>query len=179
MNFRSMQMCATLMLAAASLAGCGATVGNIANSGDITGYEAASYFSPVGYSVAQTSDGHFRITTVATVATPKDRVEKIAIARAAEYGQEAQKKFFQSAPARVSIRCGRTDKIEKGQKIAVAPHDYAVAEVDVVYADTAVDPSYRATKDTADTLKAELQSQVVASDPQAGFASEASTQCKR
>ena len=61
----------------------------------------------------------------------------------------------------------------------VAPHDYAVAEVDVVYADTAVDPSYRATKDTADTLKAELQSQVVASDPQAGFASEASTQCKR
>ena len=179
MDFRSMQMCATLMLAAASLAGCGATVGNIANSGDITGYQAASYFSPVGYSVAQTSDGHFRITTVATVATPKDRVEKIALARAAEYGQEAQKKFFQSAPARVSIRCGRTDKIEKGQKIAVAPHDYAVAEVDVVYAGTAVDPSYRVTKDTADALKAELQSQVVAGEAQTGFAAEALAQCKR
>ena len=179
MDFRSMQMCATLMLAAASLAGCGATVGNIANSGDITGYQAASYFSPVGYSVAQTSDGHFRITTVATVATPKDRVEKIAIARAAEYGQEAQKKFFQAGPARISIRCGRTNRIEKGQKIAVAPHDYAVAEVDVVYAGTAVDPSYRVTKDTADALKAELQSQVVAGEAQTGFAAEALAQCKR
>ena len=170
---------AVLALAASSLAGCGANIGNMASSNDITGYEAANYFSPVGYSVAQTSDGHFRITTVATVATPKDRVEKIASARAAEYGAESQKKFFLATPARLSIRCGKTEKIEKGQKIAVTPHDYAVAEVDVVYADTAVDPSYLATKGSADALKAELQSQVVASDASSNFATEASAQCKR
>ena len=172
--------CATaLAFAAFGLAGCGANLANVASGGDITGYEAANYFSPVGYSVTQTSDGHFRITTVATVATPKDRVEKIAQARAAEYGNEASKKFYQAQPARLSIRCGKTEKIEKGQKIAVAPHDYAVAEVDVIYADTAVDPSYRATKDTAETLKAELQSQVVAGDAQSGFGPEALAQCKR
>ena len=174
MVFRSLQTYGTLILAASILAGCGATVGDIANSSDITGYEAANYFSPVGYSVAQMSDGHFRITTVATVATPKDRVEKIALARAADYGNEAQKKFFQAGPARLSIRCGRTEKIEKGQKIAVAPDDCAVAEVDVVYADIAVDPSWRGTKDTAAALKAELQSQVVA-----GGAADALAQCKR
>lgn len=179
MGVRSMLKCAIVAGAALSLAGCGANVGNIANSSDITGYEAANYFSPVGYSVSQTSEGHFRITTVATVATPQDRVEKIALARAAEYGHEAQKKFFQAAPARISIRCGKAEKIEKGQKIAVVPHDYAVAEVDVVYADTAADASYRATKVTADGLKAELQSQVVSGEPQPGFAAEALTQCKR
>ena len=177
MGFRSKLLIAAL--AASGLASCGANLANVASSSDITGYEAASYFSPVGYSVSQTPDGHFRITTVATVITPKDRVEKIALARAAEYGHESQKKFYQAQPARMSIRCGKAEKIEKGQKIAVTPHDYAVAEVDVIYADSAVDPSYRATKDTADALKTELQSQVVASDAQSGFGSEASAQCKR
>ena len=162
-----------------ALAGCGTDLAQVGKPDGLTPYQAASFFSPVGYSVAQIEGARFRVTAVGTASTPKTRVEKIALARAADYGAEINQKFFLSGPARLSIRCGKSQRMEKGEKIAIVPKDYSVAEIDVAYAGDATGPDWRPTKESADALKAELVSEAAAPEVQAQAASAVAAECHR
>lgn len=167
-----------LAAAIAVLGGCGADLTSSLQANSVAAYQQANAFSPIGYSIVAIDESRVRVVAVGTSSTPKDRIEKIAMARAAEYGEEQKKRYFQAGPARHSVRCGKTQRLEKGQKIAMQANDYPVAEVDVVYADTPADPTFRGTRETAQALKTELQTDVVPPEIRAEAAGFVASECR-
>ncbi|MGQ0457574.1 MAG: hypothetical protein ACT4OU_10985 [Hyphomicrobium sp.] len=166
-----------LPLVCAALAACGADLAGNLTGAPITGYEASNVISPTGHSVAAYGDGRFRITATGSSTTPKARVEKIALARAAEYGVESGHKFFKTDAPRHSILCGKKQTSERGQTVNLPARGYAVVQVDVSYAKDAADPTYRATKETAEILKAEIAAEQPAPEAQAEIKAAVGAQC--
>ncbi|MEQ1651731.1 MAG: hypothetical protein ABL897_04520 [Hyphomicrobium sp.] len=165
------------LASAAVLAACGTDLGGGLQSGSVTGYEAANALSPTGHHVADLGGGRYRITATGSALTPKARVEKIGMARAAEFGIEQKQKFFQASALQHSIRCGKRDYIERGVKKQLPNRGYSVVEIDVIYANTATDPSFRPVKDTAEALMAELRSEVVPEEARIEPEREIKAQC--
>jgi len=146
------------------LSGCGATLTGETTFADE--YALSNALSPVGYHVALLDDGRYRVTVTGKPEAAPERLEKIALAHTAEYGAELHKKGFQAAAAQTSVSCGRTSHVERGQTVGQTPKDYRVVSIDVAYVDQlGSDPAIRPVKDTAEALKAELQSE--AQDPAA------------
>jgi hypothetical protein len=161
-----------------TLTGCGADLSSVPlQANAVTGYQASSMFDPAGHSLSALPDGRFRVTATGSAGTPKERVEKIAVARAAELGAEMHKKWVQTSAPQHTIRCAKRDYSERGTRVYRPKVGYAVVEVDATFADTAVDPSYKEVRGLADTLKAELQSEVVPPEVQAQAAAEVRSQC--
>lgn len=158
-------------------AGCGSDLGAGLQPNAVTPYTASNALSPTGHHVTDLGDGRYRITATGSAATPKARVEKIALARAAEFGVERSSKFFQTAAPQFSIRCGKREYLEKGEKRKLPARGFAVVEVDVAYANTAADPSYRATKEVSAALQAELLAESVADDAKQSALAEVTAQC--
>ena len=129
-------------------------------------------FSPTGYSISNGADGSLHVTAAGPPVTPADRLEKIALARAAEYGNERHIKTFKATPAVVSITCGKTKVSIKGQQTDLKPTDYRVVAIDVTYGTDASDPQVRSSRETADALKAQLASETVPPDVQSAAAQE-------
>jgi hypothetical protein len=163
-----------------ALAGCGADLSSAAHQEtSVTGYQQSSLFEPPGHNVAVLADGRYRVTATGSAGTPGGRLEKIAIARAAEFGAEMHKKWFQTSQPQHTIRCAKGDYSEKGVRVTKPKVGYAVVDVDVTYADSAADPSFKQVRGTAETLKAELQSEVVPPEAQSQAAAEVLAQCGR
>src|SRR6185437_5570062 len=141
---------------AALLGACGANLNELATSSTVANYQPANLFSPTGYSISNNADGSLHVTAAGPPGTPTDRLEKIALARAAEYGNEQHIKTFKATPAEVSITCGKTKVSIRGQQTDIKPTDYRVVAIDVTYGTDALDPQVRKSEETADTLKAEL-----------------------
>lgn len=166
---------ATLLLTAC--AGDGGTSLSLAPSAPtVTPYIAASVFAPAGHAVSGLGDGRVRVTATGSAATSVERVEKIAMARAAEYGAEQNHKFFKATAPQVSTRCGKTHAMSKGEKRKIQPRGYVVAIVDVSYARDATDAEFRPTRATADQLKAELAADPALTAP-AAINPEIASQC--
>jgi hypothetical protein len=162
------------------LGACGATMNDLTTSSTtVAGYQAANLFSPTGYSMSSNADGSVRVTAAGPPATPADRLEKIALARAAEYGDEQHLKTFTATPAQTSFKCGKTEFYVKGEKNKVMPLDYRVVAIDVSYGTDAMSPAARNTRETAQTLKAQLASETVPPNVQAAATQEALQQCGR
>jgi hypothetical protein len=172
---------AGMATAAALVGGCGATMGDLttASTGGIAGYQEASMFSPTGYSLSNGPNGAIHVTAAGPPGTPPERLEKIALARAAEYGHEQHLKSFTASPSQTSFKCGKTKYYVKGERTDVHPSDYRVVELDVTYGTDAMAPQARSTRDTAEALKAELASETVAPDIQSAAAQEVAQQCHR
>jgi hypothetical protein len=171
----------TAILAASSIAACSGDgaglTGASLTSASITNYEPSSLFSPAGHSVAALPDGRFRITAAGSATTPTARVEKIAMARAAEYGVESGHKFFRTEAPQFSIICGKRERVDRGQMTKIPPRGYGVVVLDVTYAKDPVDPSFRPTKATAEALKAEIAGEVPAPEAQSEIKSRVDAQC--
>ena len=158
---------ANILIAAAalSLSAC-ASVNDLATSSTVAGYQEASLFSPVGYSVSNGPDGSIHVTASGPAGTPVDRLQKIAMARAAEYGNEEHLKAFKASPAQASFSCGKTKTYIKGERVQLRPTDYRVVEIDVTYGADLKDPAAQPTRATAETLKAQLASESVSPEVQ-------------
>lgn len=157
-----------LVAAAALASACANEPGSglsLANAPNITGYVQASALSRTGYKVSGLDGGGVRVTATGSAATPRARVEKIAMARAAEYGLQQKYRYFQATPAEVTIQCGARYFMRKGERVEQPAAGYTVAVVDVTYAKTAADPAFLPTKDTAKQLKAELAADPALSAP--------------
>ncbi len=162
------------------LAGCGATMGDLATSStSVAGYEAANLFSPTGYSISNNADGSVRVTAAGPPGTPAARLEKIAMARAAEYGDEQHQKTFIASPAETSIKCGKTKTADKGTQVKIKPTDLRIVAIDVSYSPNTTDARARPVRGTADALKAEIAADTVPPDVQAAAAQEVAQQCGR
>lgn len=167
------------LMALVGLQACGATLTGPPDGafGLVTGYHAANFLLPQGYSVAALDGGRVRITAIGSSETPPARVERIALARAAEYGVEQGKKFFQATAPVHSVKCGKRDQIVNGQKAATRPTHYAVAEIEVTYANEPGDGKAQPTNDTAAALKAEIQNEVVSAEAQNQAATDVLAKC--
>jgi hypothetical protein len=166
-----------IIATALCLGACGATMGDLSTSSVAT-YKPASFFSPNGYSVSANADGSLHVTAAGPPGTPADRLEKIALARAAEYGNERHAKTFQATPSQTSIVCGKTKISNKDGQVNVQPLDYRMVAIDVTYGNTQ-GPAVRPIRGTADALKAEIASQSVPADVQAAAAQEVAQHCGR
>lgn len=176
----SLQRPAVFLAAAAfamSTAGCGTTLSPSVFD-PVTGYQAANAFAPLGHHVESLPGGGVRVTATGTAATPAARLEKIALARAAEYGAEQGQGSFTATPANVSIICGKSSYSERGKTVNIKPTDLRVVSVDVTYGKAGV-PDARETRGTADMIKAELAGEVVPPEMQSTLMAEVSSQCRR
>lgn len=165
--------------AGSGLAACGATMSELMTSSTVANYQPASLFSPSGYSLSNNADGSLRVMASGPPATPADRLEKIALARAAEYGAEQHLKSFKATPAHVTVTCGKSEYFVKGERNKVKPLDYRVVSIDVTYGTDILDPAARSTNETAETLKAQLASETIPPDVQAQAAQDVARQCGR
>lgn len=146
----------------------------------VTGYQEANAVSPQGYQIADIDANTLRVTATGSASTPNERLIKIALARAAEYGAAQYKKSFRAGEPAYSTRCGKTSVSERGAKRAIAPIDYRVATVDVTFGKALpADPADRPTKETAAALLAELQSQSIPPETQAALVAQLAQACGR
>jgi hypothetical protein len=128
-------------------------------------FTAASVFSPAGYTQTKIDDTHYQVQASGTEATPKERVEKIARARAAEIGVDEKMKFFKVASVQHSITCG---KRQEGYKTISTPSSARPSVVlDVVYAKDTTDPTFQSSADALTTLKTDLAAEQVAPEARA------------
>ena len=171
---------APLLAVAVLLSACGADMNGMATSSTtVANYQPANLFSPTGYSLSNGANGALHVTAAGPPGTPVDRLEKIALARAAEYGNEQHLKTFTATPAQTSITCGKTKIYVKGERTDIKPMDYRVVAIDVTYGTDALDPQVRKTRETAETLKAQIASETVPPDVQAAAVQEVAQQCGR
>lgn len=171
--------CRCLIAAAAGLlAGCSANLSDLSTS-SVASYKPASLFSPNGYSVSANSDGSLHVTAAGPPGTPSARLEKIAMARAAEYGEEQHAKTFKTTPPQTAITCGKTKISNKDGPINVKPLDYRAVTIDVTFGADPQEPGTHPTRGTATALKSEIQSETVPPEEQAAAAQEVAQHCGR
>ena len=161
-----------------SLGGCGATLGDLTTA-SVTNFQAANMFAPAGYTISNNSDGSTHVTAAGSPGTPSARLEKIALAAAADYGAAQHQKTFTATPAQTTFKCGKTKMSEKGQQVTIKPTDLRIVAIDVTYGRDGIAPAARNSRETADVLKAELASETVPPDVQAAATQEVSQQCGR
>lgn len=140
-------------------------------------FGAASVFSPAGYAQTRLDDRHYQVTAAGTEATPKDRVEKIARARAAEIGVEQHLKYFKVTSVQHGVVCEKRQDGYKTTSTPAASHPTVV--LDVVYAQDAADPAFVSAADTLNALKTELAGDTVAPDARAVAIQETRSSCGR
>lgn len=173
----ALEAAALSLLAMVPLSACGSTDLSSLETRAVTGYVAANAFAPTGHSVSALPDGRFRVTATGNKFTPPGRLEKIALARAAEYGLEQNKKYFQTSAPQAVVRCRETEYIERGKRKKLPPQGVRVVEIDVAYANAQSDPSFRPVKGTSQEMKAELQAEVVPEEAKDAAAAEVKARC--
>ncbi len=123
-------------------------------------YTSASVFSPAGYTQIKIDDMHYQVQASGTEATPKERVEKIARARAAEIGVNEKLKFFKVTSVVHAITCGQR---QEGYKTTSTPSSARPSVVlDVVYAKDTSDPTFQTSAEVLSALKTDLAAEAVA-----------------
>jgi hypothetical protein len=171
-------------LSALLLQGCASSgPGNLLTSGNVpsvTGYQEGNAVMPQGYQLAAGDENGLRVTATGSASTPNERLLKIALAQAAEYGAEHHKKSFRTSEPAYSVRCGKTSVLERGATRAIAPNDYRVVTIDVTYGkSSSADPADRPPKATAAALLAELQSETIPQETQAALVAQLAQACGR
>lgn len=177
-------VCAHMMIACSQSAGdlsSGAvTSGSLAENSmlPVTGYQAASAFAPTGHSVSGLDDGRVRVSATGSATTPADRLHKIALARAAEYGAQENKRFFSAGPPASTFRCDKGQRIERGTVSKQPARGYTVVSIDVTYADKPVDASFQPSKASFEGLRQASVADPVPPDVQASTAAAVVAHCK-
>lgn len=155
-----------------TLVGC---AGADLSSGSIAPYEPANSFYPYGYEDTVVAENQHRISASGSARAAKTRLEKIALTRAAEVGVEGKKRYFKVSNLSHSVACGKkiTANTTKGLDSPAA--NRAVVTVDVVYADTPIDPEFRDTATSLAEYKAALEADTAGAD--SSQADELKAQC--
>jgi len=146
----------------------------------VTGYTEGNAIVPQGYDVSTIGEDKLRVTATGSATTPNERLLKIALAQAAEYGAARHSKTFRAAEPAYSVRCGKTSVSERGTTRALTPTDYRVVSVDVTFSkSTSTDPADRPTKQTAAALLAEIQTEQILQETQAALVAQLAQACGR
>lgn len=155
---------------AALLAACGG-----ADLKPVASFGASNYLSPSGYSETKISDTQYQVKAVGTEATPKDRIEKIARARAAQIGIEEKLKYYKVTNVQYGAVCNKKQDLYKGGSTGSSSRQTVL--IDVVYAKEKVDPSYISSAESFDALNGELGNDNIPSDAKTAAEHEARASC--
>lgn len=147
----------------------------------VTGYTEGNAVMPQGYQLSGGGgDTALRVTVTGSATTPNERLLKIALARAAQYGAEENSKTFRASEPAYTVRCGKTNVSERGTTRAVVPTDYRVVTLDVTFGkSSSADPADRSTKQTATALKAEIEAEQIPPEIQSALAAQLAQACGR
>ncbi len=157
---------------------CAALLGACAAMPDMTSvasYGASNVMSPSGYSEKQLDDTHYQVTATGTEATPKDRIEKIARARAAQIAVEQRMKYYKVASVQYGIACSKGHEFYKGG--STPPGSRPTVLIDVVYAKQPPDPTFVSAAESYEALSGELANEVVAPEAKAAAEQESRAGC--
>jgi hypothetical protein len=141
----------------------------------VASFGASNVFSKAGYDQTKLDDTHFKVTGTGTQATPKERVEKIARARAAQIGVEEHLKYFKVASVQHGVKCSKRQDGYKSEAMPAASYPTVVLEV--VYAQEPADPGFASSVDAYAALTGELASEAVAPEAKAIAIQEARAGC--
>jgi hypothetical protein len=141
----------------------------------VASFGASTIFSPSGYAQEKLDDTHFRVRATGTQATPKERVEKIARARAAQIGVEEKLKYFKVVSVQHGVSCEKRQAGYKSEATPAASRPTVV--LDVVYAQDAADPAFAGSAETFEALSSELANEIVAPEAKAVAIQETRTSC--
>jgi hypothetical protein len=169
---RSARFAAAFILAPSSLL-LGACAGT--DLKPVASFGASNMLSPSGYSEAKISDTQYQVKATGTEATPKERIEKIARARAAQIAIEEKMKFYKVANVQFGVECGKKHEFYKGGKTELANRQ--TVQIDVVYAKEAVDPTYISAKESFESLNRELETEVIPTESKTAAEQEARSGC--
>lgn len=120
-------------------------------------YQHSNAIYPVGFSESQVAPDRYRIQVKGPLSTPRERLEKIASARAAEIGKENRLGYFKIDGVQIAAECetftpgGKPAGVNGGQRTV----GRTVLTADVTYTKSPQDPSYRDSK-SFDQLRADL-----------------------
>jgi hypothetical protein len=156
---------------------CAALLGACAGTDlkPIASYGQANALSPSGYSEKQVSDTQYQVTATGTDATPKERIEKIARARAAQIGVEQRLKYYKVSSVQFGVACSKSHEFYKGGSIPSGSRQTVL--LDVVYAKEPTDPTFVSTKDSFEALSGELNNEVVPPEAKAAAQQESHAGC--
>ena len=140
-----------LFMGAAALGGCSGLTGL---SDPVAAYGASNIMSPTGYAQTKLDDLHFKVEATGTEATPKERVEKIARARAAQIGVDEKLQYFKVASVQHGLSCSKRQEGYKSGSVPASSRPTVV--LDVVYAKEPADPTFASSAEAYQTLSAEL-----------------------
>lgn len=143
--------------------------------GSLAPYQAANLFMPVGYEDTVISETQHRVKATGTDATPPERVEKIAVARAAEIGLGKRLAFFKVSGLTRGVRC--KDKKSGYKTTDNAATARPTVELDAHYAAAPADADYRSTEETFARLKAELASETYSAEAMRAAAADVHSRC--
>jgi len=156
--------------AALLLAGC---AGGLSMSGTTTSYSASNAMMPVGYSETTIDPTHYEVKASGTERTPKERVEKIALARAAEIGVEQRLKYFKVAGVAHGVACGAKKRTKDGE---IPPSYHPTVVLDVYYSKNQA-PDFRPSAETFAQVKAELEPDTTTPEAKAAAAAQVRAEC--
>ena len=105
---------AAVWCCAAALGGCS---GMPLLTQPIASYGEANAFAPAGYSQTKVDGTHYQVRATGTEATPRQRVEKIARARAAQIGVEEKLRYFKVASVQHAVRCSKRQGAYKSTEL--------------------------------------------------------------
>lgn len=157
-----------------ALAGCSADSAQF-GIGGVASYSAANVVLTTGYNEDRIDPTHYRVRVNGTEQTPKGRVERIALTRAAEIGVENKLAYFKITETRHGAACSAR---KPGYKSADAgPVRYPTVVLDVEYGQVAADASWQEAATTHSRLRAELDGESVGPEAKAAAAAEIRERC--
>ncbi len=173
---RSVPARAAAVIALGALSACAATVGGVLPTfQSFAPYQRSNAFAPSGYEERMVDETHFEVAARGTEATSPARVEKIALARAAEIGVEQRFDYFKVLNASHGIECRKKREVYRGN---VPASRAPTVVMNVIYAKSPPpgDDGFKSAKDTFASLGAELSREVL--DAQAAAANVADLKAK-
>lgn len=154
------------------LSGCAG--GLSMGGGASTSYSAANAIYPVGYSEKAIDETHYEVKASGTDSTPKERVEKIALARAAEIGVEQRLPYFKVVNVTHGAACSKKQSTYKAGDSQATYHPTVVLDV---YYSKQPQPDHRPSADTFAQTKAELDADATPPEVNAAAAAQIRAQC--
>jgi hypothetical protein len=156
------------------LGACG-TGGSGLSTGALADYKASNYFSPAGYGEKLLSENLYRIIATGTNTTPFERVEKIAMARAAEIGAIHKLPYFKVQSTTREVQCMKKAAGYKAPDTAANVRPTVVLEA--TYELQTADSGYLASEQTFERLKNELASETPSAEAMQAAAADYKARC--
>lgn len=125
----------------------------------VTSYSPSSAFSASGYSERRISESEYEIIARGSAATPKERVERIALARAAQIGLENKLHFFKVTAISHGVAC--QGKREVYRQPGIAASSAPTVTVAAVYAKRPDGPDFKDSQVTFSALSAEIAAEEI------------------